>query len=324
MPARTIMSRVGKMRDEVARKSQSSEKSSVLLLPYFGEWPVWLPAFLHSCSRNKSVDWTILSDNPRPSHLPANVSYSRTTLPTLQRRASERLNTDVALSAPYKLCDLRPAYADIFPEEVEGFDYWGHCDLDIVWGNLSNFLEPYFRDDYDVISARANSTCGHFTLYRNRPSINGLYAQHERWPKVVQDPTAYYFDEVGMTEVLRDASTRMRLSVQWDRYLFNFPSYPSDETLGPSHLFPKWNGWIWKDGRLYRSSPEPSNEVMYLHFMTWKRSLQTCRLDLKGVPDKFYISYSHIDRSRWSLPENLLKAAYDYLHLTASMKRRQL
>jgi hypothetical protein len=33
---------------------------------------------------------------------------------------------------------------------------------------------------------------------------------------------------------------------------------------------------------------------MYLHFMTWNRSLRTCHFGYEAEPASFYISYSHI------------------------------
>ena len=42
----------------------------------------------------------------------------------------------VTLDRPYKLCDFKPAYGFIFGEYLKEYDYWGHCDIDIVWGDL--------------------------------------------------------------------------------------------------------------------------------------------------------------------------------------------
>ncbi|MEO1131626.1 MAG: DUF6625 family protein, partial [Cyanobacteria bacterium J06639_1] len=37
-----------------------------LIVVWFGQWPIWFPAFLRSCELNPSVDWLIFTDCPKP------------------------------------------------------------------------------------------------------------------------------------------------------------------------------------------------------------------------------------------------------------------
>ncbi|WP_371417607.1 DUF6625 family protein [Anabaena sp. UHCC 0187] len=33
-----------------------------IIIVYFGQWPVWFPAFLESCRYNSSVNWLFFTD----------------------------------------------------------------------------------------------------------------------------------------------------------------------------------------------------------------------------------------------------------------------
>jgi hypothetical protein len=33
---------------------------------------------------------------------------------------------------PYKICDWKPFYGHIFREYLVAYDFWGHCDMDII------------------------------------------------------------------------------------------------------------------------------------------------------------------------------------------------
>ena len=48
-------------------------KSINLIIPYFGEFPNYFPLFLKSCEFNKTIDWTIITDNRVNYEYPTNV-----------------------------------------------------------------------------------------------------------------------------------------------------------------------------------------------------------------------------------------------------------
>lgn len=47
------------------------------------------------------------------------------------------------------------------------YKFWGHCDPDIIWGDLSKYITPHVLAGYDRIY-----TSGHLTIYRNNVTIN--------------------------------------------------------------------------------------------------------------------------------------------------------
>jgi hypothetical protein len=68
---------------------------------------------------------------------------------------------------PYKLCDYRPAYGLLFSEQIRNYDYWGHCDIDMLFGDLKKYIETPMEDGYNKIF-----NFGHLTLYKNTKDNN--------------------------------------------------------------------------------------------------------------------------------------------------------
>jgi hypothetical protein len=101
---------------------------------------------------------------------------------------------------PYKLCDYRPAYGFLFSEYIAGYDYWGHCDCDVVWGDLWKYLEKPLEEGYDKVF-----NYGHLTLYKNTELINSafkFYCSKINWKYVFHHKTSFSFDEWGCVGLL--------------------------------------------------------------------------------------------------------------------------
>ncbi len=123
-----------------------------VLVPYFGEWPAWFPVFLVTAAVNRQFEWYLLSDLEVPE-LPANVVHVRLSHAELLARAGARLGCRVWKTA-HSICDLRPAFGMLFEDELRGVDFWGHCDVEVVWGRPDVFLSWAHLERYDVISSR--------------------------------------------------------------------------------------------------------------------------------------------------------------------------
>ena len=142
---------------------------------YFGQLPSWIDNFVETCKYNPSVTWFLFVDGPAPLNRSANVRVVHLTNQELGHRLKERLGVVGRITNGYKLCDLRPVFGELFADYLGGFDFWGHCDLDVMWGSLRTFLTPQCLNDFDVISGDPGRLCGPFTTYRNEPLINSLY-----------------------------------------------------------------------------------------------------------------------------------------------------
>jgi hypothetical protein len=262
-----------------------------IIVVYFGKWPVWFPAFLQSCKYNSKVNWLFFTDCLIPEQTFDNVDFISFSIHAFNSLATSKLGYKITLNKPYKLCDFKPCYGLIFSEFIQKYDFWGHCDVDIIWGQIRKFITDEILSSYDVISARKKKLCGHFTLYKNNDYTKNLFRYEPNYQSILQSEKVFISDEHEMTDIVQGLESDGRLRVYWPKYLLNFAN-PTNDT--PSILEKFTNRWYWEKGNLYDLYDHKA-EIMYLHFMTWKDTLKTCRFDYSTAPDSFYISYSHID-----------------------------
>lgn len=169
-----------------------------LVSVWMGPLPAELPLFLQGCRANPSVSVLLPCDQPAPDHLPPNVRWLPMTLAEFNARASRQLGVPVHVKRGYKLCDLKPVYGVVFEEELAGQDFWGVCDLDLVFGDLRHFLTEAFLASGDLFSFRGPWwLSGALQLYRAASPATRLYEQVPGWPRIVADETYRGMDESG-------------------------------------------------------------------------------------------------------------------------------
>ena len=138
---------------------------------YFGGLPNYFQLWLRSCEYNKEISFYLFTDADLSVYMiPTNVRWYPYSLKQMRDRASEVLGFEAALCAPYKCCDFRPLYGEIFSNYISGFDYWGHCDFDLIWGDLSYYFDLYRINDYEKFLP-----LGHLSLYKNTDENNIRY-----------------------------------------------------------------------------------------------------------------------------------------------------
>ena len=101
-------------------------------------------------------------------NFPGNFIVKNSTFYDIQKKAEGLFGK--APDTPYSLCKYRVVYHELFKENISGFDFWGFCDCDLIFGNLRYFITDEILDKYDKISWR-----GHLTLFKNNPKINNAY-----------------------------------------------------------------------------------------------------------------------------------------------------
>jgi hypothetical protein len=136
-------------------------KSCLFILPYFGKFKNYFPLFLRSCGMNPEYDWLIVTDQDI-ENAPGNVSVVSENFGDFKAEIQSKFDFPISLENPYKLCDFKPAYGYVLESRLAGYDYWGHCDCDMLFGNMPDLLEPLLAKGYDKLFA-----AGHLTIYRN-------------------------------------------------------------------------------------------------------------------------------------------------------------
>jgi len=286
-------------------------KKIIFIITYIGQFPWYFSYFLHSCRYNPTVDFIIFTDSNNISlELSSNVKIIPLTIEQIKFHAAKKLKFDVTIHSGYKLCDFRPAYGYIFFDYLKEYDFWGYCDIDVIFGNIRSFMTNELLNEYDVISARHDYLTGCFALFRNNSYFRELFMQSKDYRKVFTESRNFCFDE---TNYAFESFSKG----------FHYSQIPSEvesmtHVVRRLHEEKKLKAWfefqivegfagkmLWKQGTLiYRKV----FEAMFYHLIHFKR-IYTEPLDLnKKIPDEFRIGkrkiyqtkkgvYSHFDIS---------------------------
>jgi hypothetical protein len=176
----------------------TTEKKIAVLACYQGPLPWYFDYFVHSCIYNPSIDFFIITDNTGyDKPVPANLKFLHKSLSDISEIATEKLGFRVNIKYGYKLCDFKPAYGVLFSEILEHYDFWGHADIDVIFGNIRNFITNDLMNDYDLISVRPDWIPGCFLLFRNNEKMNYLFTHSKDYKKVFTSDIHFCFDETN-------------------------------------------------------------------------------------------------------------------------------
>lgn len=239
-----------------------------ILIPYFGELPPYLSLFFLSCKKNPEIDFFFFTDDRSLKSEEKNIRVIYMDFQDMKKRVKKVLGKGSVLPFPYKLCDYKPCYGNLFSDYTEGYEYWGHCDIDTILGNIKDTLIKLEYKKYNRLF-----THGHFVLYRNTPEINNAYKLRlpSNIPPTMQfefvRKTSYscHFDEVGMNLIcsyykLAFCKKEVSYDVSYFYQTFRLSSIPENIVCLP----------VWVNGKIYgyelSNEKLTSKEYMYLHF----------------------------------------------------------
>lgn len=276
----------------------------VIICVYFGKLPDYVLLWMASAKKNSSIDFILINDMPEINH-PENVRYVRMSLGEFSSLASEKLGLQIALNSAYKCCDFKPAYGLILEDLIKEYDFWGHCDLDLIWGNLRTFITEDLLQKYDRIYP-----LGHLSLYRNDPQINRAFmlggSEKGSYDQVFQREEHCAFDELrGVYLIFKKNNIP-----QYSEYPFADIS-PVFKQMKTVTNYTNYSGnyphqvFIYDRGRILRRAIDETKrlqdkEYAYLHFQKRRYDINQIQTDGTGTymitPDGFFdINLSDID-----------------------------
>ena len=273
-------------------------KSIVILTCWYGTYPWYFPYFIHSCLFNPTIDFIIITDNTEPiQNKPTNVKIIYKPFEEIKAIAFQKLGFTISIDNPYKLCDFKPAYGFLFPEIIHGYDFWGHGDMDIVYGNIRDFMTEDILNTYDVISSRHDYITGTFCLFKNNEQLNTLFMQSKDYKKVFGNAAHYCFDECNflfqelqngasifdypdniqsMTYVVKKAAKEGKLKAFFDFIII-------EGTPGRIK---------WEKGKIIYKN---LYEAMFYHLIKFKTACKS-HVVLNPMPDTFYFTPTKINK----------------------------
>ena len=242
-----------------------SEIKIAIIGCYYGTFPVWIQYWLKSCSVNKTIDFYIVTDIPI-SDLPDNVKIISLSLKEVKELADRKMEMNVDLTKPYKLCDLKPCYGLVFEDYIRGYDYWGHCDFDLIWGDIRYFVDKYNIKKYDKFLP-----LGHLSLYRNTKEVNERYKLDGSlcgdYKEVFSTSEGHAFDE---TDGIYSIYKKHGFSMFENRIFAEIKTFHKRFRLKSVDRNYRHQVFYFQDGKVLRGYSEKgtikSEEFIYIHF----------------------------------------------------------
>ena len=280
---------------------------------YFGALPGYFDFWLDGCRKNPNINWNLIVDRPLATGdpVPDNVRVIISSLVEIEDIFKKSIGAQITIKTPYKLCDFRPAYSNLLAPFNIQCDYWGHTDLDVVYGDLSNFWTPEVLSNHEKIFSE-----GHLALYRNSPIANAAYKLRGGelfWKAVFETEANIGFDEEhGINSIMQAQAIP----------LFNSKRIIAD-------MLPKYSSVVLNDSALNKGCPiikriagkmyvgdasrtaESDIEVAYVHFQ--KRKMQnldgtaSAQGDYQVHEGGFKSLYKDAERQTrvWSFPDRI-------------------
>ncbi|MBU6367008.1 MAG: hypothetical protein KJT01_12425 [Gemmatimonadetes bacterium] len=241
-------------------------------IPWYGPWPRWWTLFCESCRHNPSIDFLVFTDNPEPPGLPPNIRVRPMSRDAMQGRVRELVHEEYTLRGAHKLCDFRPFFGLLFADHLREYAFWGYCDVDVVFGDLSKAISPEHLREVDVYSPYDRYLVGHCTVLRNTPSINHLCFEIEDYRARALAPGSTFCDELGIAGVLaRHPEVRFVRPRDYDEEIAKPFGAIGVSIMGSTHvdrLPPGAHQFRWDRGVASFRRPEGgATEVLYIHFM---------------------------------------------------------
>jgi len=203
----------------------------ILISPFFGKLPPWIEEYKKNCMTLKKYGWDflILDD-----------------LDLFKKMIKDKLGVDAHIKeGTCKASDFRPALGLILEDQLKDYDFWGHTDLDCVYGRLDKFITNRLLEGCDIYSNDIGHMCGPMSLYRNTPKVNNLFKETHNWKLMMEDPFHFAFDEQGISAVI---NRHPELRVTYRHWEGKSPDDISHLSYKNDSLF---------DGK---------DEIMYFHF----------------------------------------------------------
>ena len=255
-------------------------KSIVYIVLYFGKFPSIFPLWLNSCRNNPTIDWLIFTDDHSCFNYPQNVRVEYTTFENIQARFKKHFDYPVVLHKPYKLCDYRICYGAVFQDFIKNYDFWGFCDIDLLWGNIRTFITEGILNKYDKIGFQ-----GHSTLVRNIDFYNRMYTlsvDGKSFKDFASTEKNGFVDEVFFNKLFISRGIPFYDKIVFANLSSLMPNFkityllPEEENKNKRFIF------VYEDESLYRMSVANGkiykDEFMYVHFL--RRDMEICILSL--------------------------------------------
>jgi len=266
------------------------KKSIIILIPYFGRWPEWFSLFIETIKRNSTIDFLFYTDCDTSLLDAPNIKVRSLTFSDYVLFANQVTGLNFNPPNAYKLCDLRPLFGYIHRVDFKDYDFYGWCDVDLLFGDIRSFYTDELLAKYDVFSTHSHRISGHFALFRNNEKNQTMYRKIYRWKEALYHPEFVGIDEHGITNayvqnILHKVNDKFNFGLP-EKFLNKLSFYKIRKLYLKEQYTTPFIPRPWLDGTLNSQQPDTwyyiNNKItnnrdvarnfIYIHFMNFKSS----------------------------------------------------
>lgn len=223
-----------------------TKKPIALVQVWFGKLPDYFEYHYDTCL-NQNIDFYVFTDQEvDPKFNAPNVKFIPMNAEAIEKRLFDKTGKEIKIKNNYKVCDVRPAYGDIFSEYLVDYEFIGWYDIDTLLGDVLYWVSSYFKD-FDAISFGEdghiyNRLSGPLTIIRNVPNLTNAYLNDPVFYETMKIEKYAEYDEQKFTELLSNLGIKTKI-------IFNCSNLdPADWKV----LFDA----VWSGGKLYINGEE--------------------------------------------------------------------
>lgn len=164
--------------------------SKLLICPWFGPTPKWFDSWWRNISGLHKHGYDVLLDRQEDG---------------FAKRVRDRLGVTWPEGDGRKVCDYRCAFGVIYGPVLADYDFWGHTDLDCIYGRVERYVTEEFLSRLDIHSNHIDYVSGPWTLYRNTPAVNELFLNYPRWQDELERPGTTGWVEMAYSDIVDEA-----------------------------------------------------------------------------------------------------------------------
>ena len=281
-------------------------KKVALIIPYYGKFHNYFPIWVQTASYNLPFDFFLITDIETDLALPANLHVVKKSFAELREEIKALFDFEIILDTPYKLCEYRPVYGRVFSGMLQDYAFWGYCDVDLLFGDISSFITDEIFNNNDAILSH-----GHFTLFRNTEQMNNLYLSVKgrgdlSYKQAYATKFSCHFDEwSGISQYIEDIGIPRFDKMVFADILYKwFDFRPAQYRDDGNQRIYRWGEGVLTEYTLLKDGSVTETERMYLHLqkrpMKWDGQIRNSYLI---VPNEILDGDCMVDAElirRWS------------------------
>ena len=222
---------------------QIKNASIILIQLWIGKIPDYF-WYHYETTKNLDIDFLFVTDQDLELNS-RNYKVIKVDIELLEKIIKSKIGIDYKINNLRNVCILKSSLGDLFSEHLNGYDFFGHYDIDTLFGDLRKFVDPHL-ESFDVVSFGEKNyhdrISGPLTIIRNTEQNRTIYKT--KFAEFVNNLINYdvtAFDENELNE-LHQKNSKVKL-------LYDCTNFDSAE--GKLISDSKWFG-----GKVYVNSEE--------------------------------------------------------------------